>query len=530
MTADCTDFADLENSIRVLRAIRGHWRENESAKSAFAGASASVTVANMNSGTPIPAGVRIGHVQFFLSKLAALVACAAGALAPSPVFGAFGLVDQEKVFVVDSGAGLVFSVSKLNGNIVSIRYKGSPELQSTKGSHIASGFGACAVKGEVARADVVKISITTDPSNTAMKDLIHYLIVRKGQNNIYMATFAANEPAVGELRWITRLDERAFPNRPAPSNVREATKTIESKDVFGMPDGTTRSKYFGDTITHGKDRAMDMTYCGVSGSGVGVWMVYGNRESSAGGPFHRDIQNQGEEVYNYMNSGHNMTEPLRLNVLQGPYTLVFTDGQPPKLPVDTSWIDTAGLGLTGYLPASQRGIVSGVARGVPAGLQGVVGFSNATAQYWAVVAADGTFTSPLMKPGSYEAKLYQGELAVGEGKVSVTAGGKAAIDLTATQMPPAIFRIGEWDGTPAGFLNGEKLVANAPLRHANESVGANDIHRRRRSSGKVPCAATANGQHPHNDQVQPHEGTDLGPYFAHWHYLPKSWRPSVDQS
>src|ERR1041384_2125871 len=120
------------------------------------------------------------------------------------------------------------------------------------------------------------------------------------------------------MRWITRMNPSVIGTGPAPSDLRKNTGAIESSDVFGMADGTTRSKYYGDTSTHSKDRAMDLTYCGATGPAVGVWMVFGNRESSSGGPFFRDIQNQcgtDQEIYNYMNSGHNQTEAWRTNVL-----------------------------------------------------------------------------------------------------------------------------------------------------------------------------------------------------------------------
>ncbi len=393
----------------------------------------------------------------------ALIFLIAAIFTPMRAMGAFGLEDKGKVLVVDSGAGLVFHVDKTTGDIVSIRFKGGAELQeSKKGSHIASGLGsATKVTGALIGGNVVKVTLATNESNGAVKGLTHYLIVRKGVNNIFMATFPRAEPLVGELRWITRLEKQPFPNSPEPSNIRVTTKTIESKDVFRRDNGTTRSKYYGDANSHGKDRAMDMTYCGVSGNGVGVWMVYGTRESSSDGPFHRDIQNQTTEVYNYMNSGHNMTEPPRLNVLHGPYALAFTNGQPPT-PVDFSWIEAAHLDLIGLVPASQRGSVNGIASGVAAGSQGVVGFSNMTAQYWAVVAVNGTYISPLMKPGIYDVKLYQGELAVVTGTATVSAGTKTKLDLAATPFPPAIFKIGEWDGTPAKFLNGDKIVTMHP--------------------------------------------------------------------
>ena len=73
-----------------------------------------------------------------------------------------------------------------------------------------------------------------------------------------------------------------------------------------------------------------LSYNGATGPGIGCWMVFGTRESSSGGPFFRDIENQSgddQEIYNYMNSGHNQTESYRLNVLHGPYALVFTEAR-----------------------------------------------------------------------------------------------------------------------------------------------------------------------------------------------------------
>ena len=70
---------------------------------------------------------------------------------------------------------------------------------------------------------------------------------------------------------------------------------------------------------------MDLTYTGATGTGIGVWSVFDTRESSSGGPFYRDIENQGDgagsdqEVYNYMNSGHEEPEAWRLGgLLYGP--------------------------------------------------------------------------------------------------------------------------------------------------------------------------------------------------------------------
>src|SRR6185369_10943583 len=402
---------------------------------------------------------------FLLLSLAAASEFAPSALThSSPVV--FGYTDIGTAYEVNTGAGLVFQVRKTDGSIISIVYNGT-EYKSTTNrfSQIASGLGTpTTVTPETDGATYVKITLQTDATNGVAANLTHYLIVRNGENTIYMATFPTAEPGVGELRWITRLNSALIPNGPGPSDLHGNTGAIESTDIFGMPDGTTRSQYYGDNVTHGKDRAIDLSYSGATGPGIGCWMVFGNRESSSGGKFLRNSENQSgddQEIYNYMNSGHNQTEAYRLSVLHGPYALVFTNGTAPTLPIDFSWI--GNLGLNGWVPAADRGAVSGTANGIPAGFQTVVGFANSTAQYWTTAAPDGSYTSSGMKPGTYTATLYKGELEVATDSVTVSAGTTTTLNLTSTEPTPStIFRIGDWDETPAGLMNAEKIVQMHP--------------------------------------------------------------------
>jgi rhamnogalacturonan endolyase len=388
-------------------------------------------------------------------------------LSASHSLAAFGVTTVSGSYVVDTGAGLVFKVNQTSGDITSIQYNGIEYQATDKNSHIASGLGTATVTATTYGSSYIKISIATSPTNSVVSSLTQYLMVTNGLNTIFMATYASAEPAVGELRWITRLQSAKLTNGPVPSDNRGTTNAIESSDVFGRADGTTRSKYYGDTSTHGKDRAMDLTYCGATAPGIGVWMVFDNpRESASGGPFFRDIQNQcgtDQEIYNYMNSGHNQTEPWRTNVLHGPYALVFTSGAPPALPLDYSWIETGGLNLTGWIPRANRGAVAGVVSGIPAGFQAVVGFENTNAQYWAVVSSNGTYSTPLMKPGIYTAILYKGELEVSTNSVTVSAGQTNILNLASSETSPNyVFKIGEWDGTPNGFLNADKIIIMHP--------------------------------------------------------------------
>jgi rhamnogalacturonan endolyase len=147
--------------------------------------------------------------------------------------------------------------------------------------------------------------------------------------------------------------------------------------------------------------------------------------------------------------------------LHGPYVLVWNNGAPPALPFDTSWLGT--LGLIGWVSASGRGTVSGVASGVQPGIQGVVGLANSSAQYWSKTDSNGSYTISGVKPGTYMARLYQGELEVATNtSVSVSAGSTTTLDLASGwPNPSTVFKIGDWDGTPQGFLNATNILGNS---------------------------------------------------------------------
>jgi rhamnogalacturonan endolyase len=379
------------------------------------------------------------------------------AIADELAVTAFGVTVGGGFLTVNSESGLVYKVSQTSGDITSIQWNGKELNDQSKGSHLSSGLGSATVSFSLSPSG------TTSVITIATTTLTHYLVTRRNDNTIYMATFAAAEPSVGELRWITRLQSSAFSSVPVNSDIRNGS-AIESTDVFTV-NGQSRSKYYGNQ--HAKDLALR----GVTGSGVGVFMAYGNRESSSGGPFFHDIQNQtgtDAEVYNYMNSGHNQTEAFRTGVLHGPYALVFTTGATPAIP-DMSWM--ASLGLQGWV--SSRGTVSGHVAGVTAGIPALVGFRNATAQYWATPDGSGNFVSPAMKPGTYTQVLYQGELEVATRSVTVTANTTlSGQNITSTwPSPTAIWRIGQWDGTPLEFRNGTNLGVMHPSDTRNASWG-----------------------------------------------------------
>ncbi|BCU77912.1 rhamnogalacturonan lyase B N-terminal domain-containing protein [Luteolibacter sp. LG18] len=397
------------------------------------------------------------------TRLAAGCLALAGVLAPDTASAAFGLTTTTSTYVVDTGGGLVFTVNRSNGGITSIVWNGTELNDTAKASSINSGVGSTGttVAATVSGTNII-VSVATDSTNGVVAGMTHYYVVKSGVNNIYMATYSDNEPSNGEFRWITRLQGSLFPTAPAESDLRGNTGAIESSDVFGMSDGTSRSKYYGN------QRAKDLSIRGVTGTSRGVFMAYGNRESASGGPFFRDIQNQtgtDAEVYNYMNSGHNQTEAWRTGVMHGPYALCFTTGATPAVP-DMSFLSS--LGLTGYVPSTGRGrvILNGLA-GRDTAYTYTVGYSNATAQYWVTAAAsNGACGCYNMKPGTYTMTVYKNELAVYTESVTVTAGNPTTLNTRTISGDPSavtpIWRIGDWDGTPLEFLNGGNLNAMHP--------------------------------------------------------------------
>jgi rhamnogalacturonan endolyase len=376
-----------------------------------------------------------------------VVAPAARSAAASP----FGYSSSGGYFTVSTGAGLTFKIRQSNGDMTSLNYNGTELQDQSSFSQVESGLGSGAAVSAYQTGNY--IVITESVTNWyGSGTLHHYLVAAAGQNNIYMATYV-NSVGGGELRWITRLNRAVINTLYTPADVLGGT-AIESTDI-DLAGGQTRSKYYSNR------QAMNLTVRGVTGGGIGVYMAYGNRESSAGGPFFRDIEQQGTsnvQLYNYLWSAHNQTEPQRLGVLYGPYALMVAGTSAPPAP-DMSFMDQ--FGFTGQVPASARGYVAGKAMGMASGVPALVGFANAAAQYWAAPGSTGDFYSPAMKPGTYTQTLYQGELAVATRTVAVTAGTtNFGQNITSAWFTPAspVFRIGAWDGAPTGFKNWPNLT------------------------------------------------------------------------
>ena len=222
------------------------------------------------------------------------------ARAPAASAASFGYTSSGGYYTVTTGAGLVFKIHQSTGGMTSLNINGT-ELQpsGTNESHVESGMPSPTVSAQQTGNYIIITASTSTWYGSGT--LHHYYVAVNGQNNVYMATYVGS---AGEVRWIQYLNRSILTNINTPSDVNGGT-AIESTDI-DLVNGQTRSKYYSNR------QAMSLTPRGVTGSGIGVYMAYGTRESSSGGPFFRDIEQQGTsasvEVYNYMWSGHNDTE------------------------------------------------------------------------------------------------------------------------------------------------------------------------------------------------------------------------------
>lgn len=411
--------------------------------------------------------LKLKHPRQLTRAASVLLGLTAYLAIPRAALAAFGITPSNGGYIVNDGANLVFTVTSA-GDMSSCKYKGTELNDQSKASCIASGLGASSVTGTIVGGNVAVIKCVSTASEFG--NLTHYYIVQSGIDNIYMATYPTQEPTVGELRYIFRGQFNVLPSGPAPSNNNGNTGAIESTDVFGHSNGQTTSKYYGN------ERAKDLTVKGATGNGVGVFTAFGFRESDMGGPFVRDIENQGDgsgsdqEIYNYMNSGHHLNltiagvaENFRVNVLYGPYAFCFTTGGTPSVP-NMSFI--ANLGLTGYVGSSGRGRVNlnGLS-GMNTAYAYYMGFNNSTAQYWQQLNSSGSGECFNMKAGTYNMTIYKNELAVWTGSVNVPANAGVSVNTITVNDPSSvatIWRIGDWDGTPLEFENGGNIMTMHP--------------------------------------------------------------------
>lgn len=388
-----------------------------------------------------------------------------------------GINNSGSNLIINTGSGLVYTINKKNGDMTSCKLNGI-ELCGSKPSHINSGLGSANVTYSTSPSGATVVITVVSGGTT------HYYVSRYGENIIYMATHITEEPSIGCLRYIFRGNSKVLTNVPVESRTIGGSGLEGGPDVFSYSNGTTTSKYYGN------EQAKDLTIKGATGHGVGVFMAYGNRESCVGGPFFRDIQFQSggdTEIYNVMNHGIGATENFRMG-LYGPYAYVFTNGSKPGIP-DFSWMKS--LNLKGWVSSRGGVAITGI-NGMDKNYSYTYGFANDQAQYWATAASNGFAKCMDMKPGTYTMTIYKGELAVHSTSVQVRANETTMLHTQNISNDPssstALWRIGNWDGTPLEFLNGRNISVMHPQDVRNANWGPVTYTIGRNWEGQFPAA------------------------------------------
>jgi rhamnogalacturonan endolyase len=393
--------------------------------------------------------------------VSAALLLAGGFLAVAQAATSFGYTSSSGSWVISSGEGLTVTMDQDTCDITSMLWNDVELQYSAKNTHVNSGLGSVTSSIKTLSDSTIRVICKTT-------GLEQTYLFRPNVNAIYMGTYHTTALDLAELRFLARLDRTALNNGMSSASEIDGMSAIESTDVYADDDGVTASKFFSG-IAHIEDQVH-----GVTGDAGGVYFVMSDYayEASVDGPFFRDINNQcttANELTFYMFSDHTRTEDYRYG-FHGPYALVFTDGTAPSTS-DVDFDFFQDLGLTGFITEAKRGTLSGTItddNDVLGSSDVVVGFSNTQVQYWASVDSSATtFTSPLMRAGRYNATIYKNQLAVSSDSVLITAGGTKTqtLDVTYDLASDYIWRIGEWDGTPDGFLN----AANIHTMHPSDS-------------------------------------------------------------
>ncbi|WP_306211876.1 rhamnogalacturonan lyase B N-terminal domain-containing protein [Actinoplanes sp. RD1] len=387
------------------------------------------------------------------TRLIAASFTAAAVLVGAGLVGRQHLASAAANVSFDSGTGMSFIINGTNGNITSLKHNGVELAASGQAAgQFQSGWESATVTSKTFSNGALLTTVANSSIGVTM-----YYFARKNDNTVYLATNITKALNPGEARFITRLKSSLLTTSPVAAKTANSTSTVEGSDVFAFANGQTASKFYSS------QRFITQQPFGASGNGHGVYLTGGSHEMSSGGPFFRDIEvndtGSAVNITHYMFSGHEQTESLRLG-LHGPYYMSLTDGAAPA----ARSLDFLSAYIPGLVPDAQRGAVQGTATGSWRGkLDGTVALAGTAGQYWGTVKS-GAYVIGHVKPGTYTATLYAGELAVGSTKsVTVTAGSTATLALSGdTPANGTLFQLGTFDGTPAGFRNADKIETMHP--------------------------------------------------------------------
>src|SRR5829696_8713649 len=161
-------------------------------------------------------------------------------------FGVTQTTGGAASYVIDNGGDLKFTVLRNGattsstihlGDMTSVKYKGQEMLAAysvtSRGSHYEQGLGSgSTISYAVDTSDPNPanhwILVTCDDSAATSGAVIQYYAVRRGDNNIYLASLPIDvNNGPGEGRYIAYLDRNVFSNPEAPSDNQGNSGAIE---------------------------------------------------------------------------------------------------------------------------------------------------------------------------------------------------------------------------------------------------------------------------------------------------------------
>ena len=207
-------------------------------------------------------------------------------LAPAAVFAAWGYTDDGKNYVIDTNANLIVKVSKTNGDMTSIKYRGVEyNGQNGRNSHVESGLaaGKVTIQQYTSPANIIKVTMKVGT-------LVHTLVFRYGNPNVYIF-MNKKDTSITVSRYILRVPPNVFTSNPNEDTdwIPSAATAIESGDIDGYEARTWSKHYSGKKY----GRTMDYDWVGYTNNNVGMYMIRSNHEKASGGPFFRSLVRRG---------------------------------------------------------------------------------------------------------------------------------------------------------------------------------------------------------------------------------------------
>ena len=121
----------------------------------------------------------------------------------------------------DTGSGLVVTINATNGNLTSLRHRGTELAASGQAAgQFESGWSSATVTQQKFDAGS---SVLWSATNSG---ITQYYFLRRGDNTVYLATNVG--ASIGEGRFIARLSSALLPVSPTPARTGGATTSSGS--------------------------------------------------------------------------------------------------------------------------------------------------------------------------------------------------------------------------------------------------------------------------------------------------------------